>query len=103
LKTQKRVFGSLPSLDALVNPIEEQDMFKDSPYAFPGGDHEIVGQVQHEIQVQKGEVIEVDEEDSDEEDDPEANVRRRDTIASGKPYIYFSVLFSAFLCFFVKK
>jgi hypothetical protein len=80
LKARKRVFGPLPSIDDLISPIEEKETSEDSPHAFPGGDHEIVGQVQHEIQVQKGEVIEVDDDDSDEEGDLDINVSRRDTI-----------------------
>ena len=37
-------------------------------------------QVQHEIQVRKGEVIGIDDEDSDKEVDPDANVSRLDII-----------------------
>lgn len=79
LKTRKRVFGPLPSIEELVNPVEEQESFEDSPHAFPGGDLKIVGQVQHEIRVQKGEIIEIDDEDSDDEEDPDSNISRRDS------------------------
>ena len=47
---------------------------------FLGGDHEIVGQVQHEIQVQNGEVIEVDDDNSDDKGDLDINVSCCDTI-----------------------
>jgi hypothetical protein len=44
LKARKRVFGPLPSIDNLISPIEEKETSEDSPHAFLGGDHEIVGQ-----------------------------------------------------------
>ena len=80
LKARNRVFGPLPSIDDLVNPAEERETYEDAPHAFLDGDNEIVSQVQHEIRVQKGEVIELDDKDSDKENDLETNVSCRDTI-----------------------
>ena len=80
LKARNRIFGPLLSIDDLISPIEEKESLEDSPHAFPGGDHEIVGQVRHEIQVQNGEVIEVDDDDSDDEGNLDINVSHRDTI-----------------------
>jgi hypothetical protein len=74
------VFGPLLSIEDFINPTEEQEIFEDSPYAFPGGDLEIVGQVLDEIQVEKGEVLEIDSEDSGEGQDPDANASCCDTI-----------------------
>ena len=79
-RSRNRVFGPLPSIDDLVNPAEERETYEDAPHGFPGRDNEIVSQVQHEIQVQKGEVIKLDDKDLDEENDLETNVSRCDTI-----------------------
>ena len=57
-----------PTLKDLVNPIEEHEV-GDSPYRFEGGDAEIVAEVQHEMAVAQGEIIELDDKDDDEDDD----------------------------------
>ena len=80
LKTQKQVFGPLPSIDDLVSPAKEKESSEGSPHAFPDEDHKIVGLVQQEIWVQKGEVIEIDCEDSNDEDSTDMNVSHHDTI-----------------------
>ena len=73
---QKRncIFGALPTLEELVNPLEESVQLEDSPHSFPGGDLEIMKQAQYEIQVENKEVIKVDDSDSKDEDDPVADV-----------------------------
>ncbi|KAH9044898.1 hypothetical protein EDB83DRAFT_2553854 [Lactarius deliciosus] len=83
LRKRNRIFGELPTIDELTDPIQERRVLEDSPYAFPGGDKEIVEQVLHEGRVQRGEVIEVEDSDGDEDDDedPDAHVTRRDAIA----------------------
>jgi hypothetical protein len=63
-----------------LNSVEENTQLEDSPYNFPGGDLEIVKQARYEIQVENREVIEVDDSDSEDEDDPVADVTRGDTI-----------------------
>ena len=56
------------ALEDLVNPIEECEV-GDSPYRIEGGDAEIVAEVQHEMVVAQGEIIELDDEDDDKDDD----------------------------------
>lgn len=79
LQKKNRIFGELPTVDELTDPVQEREVSEDSPYAFPGGDKEIVEQALHEGRVQRGEVIEVEDSD-DEDDDEDAHVTRRDTI-----------------------
>ena len=79
LQKRNRIFGELPSVDDLLNPIEERQV-EDSPHAFPGGDNDIVKQVEYESKVQSREIIEVDDDDDDDDEDLDPNVTRRDTI-----------------------
>lgn len=44
LKERNRIIGTAPTLEELLNPVEE-DMIGDSPYMFPGGEAEIVEEV----------------------------------------------------------
>jgi len=64
LKDRNRVFGTLPTVDDLVNPSDEKvDVDADkSANEFPGGLPKIIAHVQQEFRVQRGEVIEVDDE-----------------------------------------
>ena len=64
LVKRKRIIGPPPTLEDLVDPIEEREV-GDSPYRFEGGDAEIVAEVLHEMAVARGEVIELDDEDKD--------------------------------------
>ncbi len=80
LRKRNRVFGELPAVEELTDPVQEHEVSEDSPYAFPGGDKDIVEQVLHEGRVQRGEVVEVEDNNDDEDDDPDAHVTRRDTI-----------------------
>ena len=58
LHQKNRIFGQLPTVEELVNPVEERENSLDeSPYAFPGGDKEIVQQVMLEQQVAQGEIM----------------------------------------------
>jgi len=53
-----------------VDPIEEWEI-GDSPYRYEGGDAEIIEEVQYEMAVERGDIIEVDsDEDSDDEEGP---------------------------------
>ena len=54
--------------DELIKPIQEKAILGDSLYTFPEGDKGIVAQVVHEQQVERGEIIEVDESDSEDVD-----------------------------------
>ncbi len=65
LKDQRRIFGKPCTLDELLDPEEEREI-GDSLYSFEGGDAEIVGMVQQEISLGRGEIEEIDS-----DDDPE--------------------------------
>jgi len=49
------IIGSPPTLEDLVDPVEEWEI-GDLPYRFEGGDAEIVAVVQHEMAVARGDV-----------------------------------------------
>ena len=66
LKKRNQIFGEPPSLEELINPIEETQN-SDSPKNFEG-DAEIVVEVKHQMAVEQGEIINVDK-DEDEEDE----------------------------------
>lgn len=68
LQARNRIFGTLPTIDELLDPAEERDKGEFS--AFEGGDSSIADTVRHEIAVANGEVIKVD---SDDDDDDEAD------------------------------
>ena len=67
LQARKRINGTAPTLEELVNPIEENEI-GDSPYRFPGGDDEILDQV---LIGESGNGHAVDAGDSEDEDDLE--------------------------------
>ena len=50
----KWIFGTPPNLEYLVEPAEECDIH-DSPYAFEGGNANILAEVQHEMAIARGE------------------------------------------------
>ena len=68
------------TVDELVNPVQEQEILDESPYAFPGGDVEIVKQVTHEQQVEQGDVVEVDSDDNDGGNNPTGSLSRHKAI-----------------------
>jgi hypothetical protein len=68
LQARNRIFGTLPTIDELLDPAEERDKGEFS--AFEGGDSSIADMVRHEIAIANGEVIEVD---SDEDDNNEVD------------------------------
>jgi hypothetical protein len=70
LVKRRRIIGSPPTLEDLVDPVEEREI-GDSPYRFEGGDAEIVAVVQHEMAVARGDVIELEDSEDDAEDDVE--------------------------------
>ena len=49
-----------------MNPVEEREV-SDSPYRFEGGDAAIIAQVQKEPERERGEIIEVDSSESEED------------------------------------
>jgi hypothetical protein len=79
LVKRKQIIGPPPTLEDLVNPIEEREV-GDSPYRFEGGDAEIVAEVRHEMAVARGEIIELDDEDDDEDDDDNDFLPRREVM-----------------------
>jgi hypothetical protein len=82
LKDCNHIFGDLPTIDELINPIGESEILADSPYAFPGGDLEIVAEVKHEERVRKGEAT---DESDDGEEEPGCTVSQSEAVMlSGK-------------------
>ena len=59
LKDRKRIFGQPCTLDNLLDPEEEREI-GESIYLFEGGDAEIVGMVQQEMGLVRGNTEEVD-------------------------------------------
>ena len=74
LVKRRRIIGSPPTLEDLVNPVEECEI-GDSLYRFEGGDAEIVAVVQHEMAVARGDVIELEDSEDDSEDDEDVPTR----------------------------
>ena len=76
LQSKNQVFRELPTTWELTNSEYKHKVTEESPYAFPGGDLEIVEQIRYEKKVQCGEIIEVDDKDEEEVDTkgPDANL-----------------------------
>jgi len=70
LVKHRQIIKSPPTLEDLVNPVEEWEI-GDSPYRFEGGDAKIVAVVQHEMAVARGDVIKLEDSEDDAEDDVE--------------------------------
>ncbi|KAG2743487.1 hypothetical protein P692DRAFT_20745443 [Suillus brevipes Sb2] len=77
LQARNRIFGTLPTIDELLDPAEERDKGEFS--AFEGGDSSIADMVRHEIAVANGEVIEVDS-DEDDNDEVDPSITRQDIL-----------------------
>jgi hypothetical protein len=71
LKAHNRIFGTLPTIDELLDPAEEKATMEEFP-AFKGGDKAIADEVCHEIAIAKGEVIDVDADDDNADDDDDS-------------------------------
>jgi len=71
----KRIIGCPPTVEDLINPIEEWEI-GDLPYRFEGGDAEIVAEVQYEMAVACGEIIELDDSDLEDEDEDDSPSQR---------------------------
>ena len=69
LQSKHWVFGEFPTVEELTNSTHEHKITEESPYAFPGGDLEIVEQVKYEKQVECGEIMEVVDDEEEEEPD----------------------------------
>lgn len=67
LKVRKRIIGTPLTLEEMLNPIEDQEI-GDSMYRFEGGDDEIVATVQRELEMEAGDIMEVDESDDEAEE-----------------------------------
>ncbi|KIK76074.1 hypothetical protein PAXRUDRAFT_170975 [Paxillus rubicundulus Ve08.2h10] len=76
LKACNRIFGELLTLDQFLEPSEEAEI--GDSLEFEGGDETIVAVVSWEMAERKGEVIEVEE--SDDNDDAEPEISRMDTL-----------------------
>lgn len=42
LQKKNHIFGELHVVEGLTDPVQEQEVLEHSPYAFPGGDQDIV-------------------------------------------------------------
>ena len=65
LKDRRRIFGEPCSLDELLDPEEEREI-GESLSSCEGGDTEIVGMVQQEIGLRRGDIEEIDSDDEPE-------------------------------------
>jgi hypothetical protein len=68
LVKQRHIIGPPPTLEDLVDPIEEREV-GDLLYTFEGGDAKIMAEVLHEMAVAQGKVIELDDDDDGEDDE----------------------------------
>ncbi|KAH8105697.1 hypothetical protein DFH11DRAFT_1731517 [Phellopilus nigrolimitatus] len=68
LKKLNHIRGTAPTLEELVNPIEEMEI-GESPYHFPGGDIEIIAEARRLVAEQNGDVTATEVLDDDPEDD----------------------------------
>ncbi|KIJ39132.1 hypothetical protein M422DRAFT_258011 [Sphaerobolus stellatus SS14] len=68
LKKRNRIIGKPLTLEEMLNPIEEKTIGF-STFQFEGGDEEIVERVKYDIAVEKGEIIEIESDKSDEEEE----------------------------------
>jgi len=75
LKGHNCIFGELLTINELVEPLEEKEIGY-SLYQFKGGDDDIVAEVQYQMAVESGQVVEMDESEDDEEGDQADNVGR---------------------------
>ncbi len=64
LKEQRRIFGQPCTLNELLDP--EECKIGENPYGFRGGDAEIVGVVQQEMALARGNIMEIDSDDKPE-------------------------------------
>ena len=79
LKVQKHIIGTPLTLEEMLNPTEEQEI-RDLMYRFEGGDKEIVTTVQHELGIEAGGIIEVDESDDKAEGEREKKLTMKQVI-----------------------
>ncbi|KAK7437721.1 hypothetical protein VKT23_018437 [Stygiomarasmius scandens] len=75
LKHRNRIHGRLPTLEELINPIEENDIGEGEFRFGKDADKKIVERVQYEERVKKGEIIEVDDGDDDDEPAPDVSLK----------------------------
>jgi hypothetical protein len=66
LKEQNRILGQVPTLDELLNPIEDEEV--GSPIHAFEADEDIVAQVRREQAIEHGEITEISSDDEDEEE-----------------------------------
>ena len=78
LKDRNRIFDELPTIDDIIDPVDEREDVEDSPHIFPNGETGIIKQVIHKEKVKQGEIIEIED---DEDDDPLPDTSRHETIA----------------------
>ena len=83
LKERKRIFGRVPTLDELLDPVEEQEV-GEPMHAFEG-DEDIVAQVHREQAIEHGEIIEIpSDDDEDEDEEPQTDIGMAEMIGMCK-------------------
>lgn len=70
LQKRKRIIGKALTLEEMLNPVEETGI-GESAYEFAGGDDEIVAHVKHALAMKQGEVIEAEDKELIEDEEPE--------------------------------
>ncbi|KAG1764954.1 hypothetical protein EDD22DRAFT_951411 [Suillus occidentalis] len=68
LKSRNRIFGKPPTVKELLDPVEEREV-GGHDYKFPGGDKDIVEEVQRQMAIERGDIIEVDSDSEEHEED----------------------------------
>ena len=83
LKERKRIFGRVPTLNELLDPVEEQEV-GEPMHAFEG-DEDIVAQVHREQAIEHGEIIEIpSDDDEDEDEEPQTDIGMAEMIGMCK-------------------
>ncbi|KAG1718685.1 hypothetical protein EDD22DRAFT_855328 [Suillus occidentalis] len=59
LKSHNCIFGKLPTVKELLDCVEKREV-GGHDYKFPGGDKDIVKEVQRQMAIERGDIIEVD-------------------------------------------
>ncbi|KAG2366196.1 hypothetical protein BDR07DRAFT_1458750 [Suillus spraguei] len=73
LKSRDRIFGEPPTIEELLDPVEEREV-GDHDYEFPGGDNKIVEEVRRQMAIEKGDIMEVDSDSEDGDEDGNATL-----------------------------
>lgn len=75
LKTRKRIIGTAPTLEDLLNPIQEHEI-GESPYCFDGGDEDIIAMAL----APAPEIVEVEDDSSGESEDEDLSLSYKEAL-----------------------